>query len=144
MGCRWEGHEDQVKGMRDNQVRMTGSGMTGELIKCVSRMNWARKVGNSSHLVIFSVKGDTYLTSLSKFIGKAEGKFVFKLNAKCSKGLDGVIFVNALWISVRKSSKTISVSVGSRTTTPGWLPKLRDPGAPQPRCPSDLQIPVTN
>jgi len=28
-----------VKGMRDNQVRMTGSGMTGELIKHASRMN---------------------------------------------------------------------------------------------------------
>jgi len=30
--------EDQVKGMRDNQVRMTGSGMTGELIKQTGRM----------------------------------------------------------------------------------------------------------
>jgi len=36
-----------VKGIRDNQVNMTGSGMTGVLIKHVSRMNLARKVGNS-------------------------------------------------------------------------------------------------
>jgi len=36
-----------VKAMRDNQVRMTGSGMTGEFIKHVSRMNLTRKVGNS-------------------------------------------------------------------------------------------------
>jgi len=36
-----------VKGMRDNQVRMTISGMTGELIKRVSRINLTRMVGNS-------------------------------------------------------------------------------------------------
>jgi len=33
-----------------NEVRMTGSGMTGELIKRVSRMNLTRKVGNSWHM----------------------------------------------------------------------------------------------
>jgi len=36
-----------VKGMRDNQVRKTGSGMTGELIKNAGRMNLTMKVGKS-------------------------------------------------------------------------------------------------
>jgi len=36
-----------VKGMRDNQVRMTGSGMTGEFIKQAGRMNVTMKVEKS-------------------------------------------------------------------------------------------------
>jgi len=39
--------EDQVKGMRDNQVRMIGYGMTGELIKHAGRMNITMKVRKS-------------------------------------------------------------------------------------------------
>lgn len=43
MGCRWGGHEDHGKGMRDDRVWMTGSGMTGELIEQADRTKTTNK-----------------------------------------------------------------------------------------------------